>query len=197
MSGGFQALFALIQDILSLLTEAAGHSVVMWFLAFVFAWSGVVKLRRPVLAAMAIADFGITRRVYPVLGRLLGAAESLLALTLAIKVFPRLTLSVTALLLWFFTALIARSLWLGKDFACFCFGDSDATLSRWTLARTAALAILATFMTSLPTPDSAQMRLQANVFQALIAVSCLGTIVLGSTMPRLLRWRKESLSNRI
>jgi len=185
---GFEALFSLVRDFYRLLTGAVGYGIVCWFLATIFAWSGVVKLRRPTLTAMAMVDFGVFRRVQPVLGWMLGAVELTLAFALATQRFPQLTLLLTAMLLWVFTIFIARSLWRGKAFACFCFGDTDSEMSPWTLLRTVALALLATVMALTPIPADLPLNYQANVLQVIIAWSFVGTVVLGSYMLRLLRW---------
>jgi uncharacterized membrane protein YphA (DoxX/SURF4 family) len=191
MSGGFVALLDLISSVLSLLARPSGYGTALWFLALVFAWSGVVKLRRPVSAALAIVDFGLTKRVYPSLGWLVGLGETLLALALAAGLFPPLALSGAAILLWFFSALIGRSLLAGKSFACFCFGDSGSALSRATLARTGALALFATLVAALPTPNPLWTDWQVPAFQAIVAASLLGTIALIGSMPQLLRAYKD------
>lgn len=151
--GGFQSAFALLIAVFRALTEHPGYGVGMWFLSGIFVWSGLVKLRRPALAAMAMVDFRVIRRAVPQLGFMLGAAETLLAVMLALHTRPRLFLLVAALLLWVFTFLIGRSLWFGERFACFCFGDAESKLSAWTLARTGTLAMLASILALAPVPD--------------------------------------------
>src|ERR687893_1488760 len=143
---GFESAFSLFAELLRLLTAPAGYGIAVWILAIIFVWSGVAKLRRPALAAMAMMDFGVLRKVRPRLGSALGAAEVLLALFLVTGTLPVLFVPVTAGLLWFFVLLIARSLRSGQDFPCFCFGDADSRLSRLTLVRTAALAVLASVL---------------------------------------------------
>ncbi|MAU00708.1 MAG: hypothetical protein CL608_26485 [Anaerolineaceae bacterium] len=191
---GFEALISLVHDLYRLLTGASGHGIVRWFLVFVFAWSGFVKLRNPVLAAMAMVDFAVVPHVYPLLGRLLGGFEFLLALALAFNVLPRLAFSVTFLLLGLFTLLIGRSLWAGDAFACFCFGDTDSSLSGWTLARTGTLALLAGAAASVPAPGALNQGFQTGVFQATIALSLLGVIVLAASIPRLIAWSSDSFT---
>jgi len=67
-------------DVLHLITAPAVYGIAVWILAIVFVRSGVAKLRRPGLAAMAMQDFGVLRQIRPRLGSALGAAELLLAL---------------------------------------------------------------------------------------------------------------------
>jgi uncharacterized membrane protein YphA (DoxX/SURF4 family) len=191
---GFEALLALVHDLYHLLTGAPGYGIVRWFLAFVFAWSGVVKLRNPVLAAMAMVDFAVVPHVYPLLGRLLGAFEFLLALALAFNLLSRPALWVAFLLLVLFTLLIGRSLWAGDKFACFCFGETDSSLSGWTLARTGALALLAGAAASVPAPSDLNQDFQTGVFQVTIALSLLGVIVLAASLPRLIAWGSDSFT---
>lgn len=82
--GGFgMALSVGARGLDALLTPAV-FGVAAWLLAGVFVWSGVTKVRRPALAAMALVDFGVARRVWPGLGLALGVAELALATTLAV-----------------------------------------------------------------------------------------------------------------
>jgi hypothetical protein len=78
---GFEAAFSLSTKVLDLLTAPAGYGIAIWILAIIFVWSGVAKLRRPTLTAVAMKDFGVLSRVRPRLGSALGAAELLLALS--------------------------------------------------------------------------------------------------------------------
>ncbi len=188
---GFESALALFAELLHLVTAPTGYGIAVWILAIIFVWSGVAKLRRPTLAAMAMMDFGVLRRVRPRLGSALGAAELLLALFLVAGVLPALFLPVTAGLLWFFVLLIARGLLSGEDFACFCFGDSASRLSRLTLARTAALALLASVLAAAPPATGVYTSFsQTYLLQAISAAAFIGTIVLGSQIPKLLRWDK-------
>ena len=145
---GFESALGLFTELLRLLTAPTGYGIAVWILAIIFVWSGVAKLRRPTLAAMAMMDFGVLRRVRPRLGSALGAAELLLALSLIAGVLPALVLPVTAGLLWFFVLLILKGLLSGKDFSFFCFGDSSSWLFRLTLVRTAALYLISLVLAS-------------------------------------------------
>ncbi len=186
---GFEAAFSLVAELLRLVTAPTGYGIAVWILAIIFVWSGLAKLRRPTLAAMAIVDFGVLRRVRPRLGSALGAAELLLALFLITGTIPAIFLPVTAGLLWIFVLLISRNLWSGKDFACFCFGDADSRLSRLTLVRTAALALLASVLAAAPLPYAGFS--QAYLLQAITAAALVGSMVLGSQIRRLLRWNGD------
>ena len=189
---GFESALALFTELLRLITAPTGYGIAVWILAIIFVWSGVAKLRRPTLAAMAMMDFGVLRRVRPRLGSALGAAELLLALSLIAGVLPALVLPVTAGLLWFFVLLIARGLLSGEDFACFCFGDSASRLSRLTLVRTVALALLASVLAISPPVRGVYASFsQTYLLQAISAAAFIGTIVLGSHIPKLLRWNSD------
>jgi membrane protein YdbS with pleckstrin-like domain len=85
--------------------------------------------------------------------------------------------------------LIAKSLWSGKEFACFCFGDADARISRVTLVRTIALALLASVLAVAPLPYASLD--QAYLLQALCAAALVGAIALGGQIPKLLRWNRD------
>jgi hypothetical protein len=186
---GFGSAIDLLTKVFDLVTGPAGYGIAIWVLAIIFVWSGLAKLRRPALAAMAMNDFGILRRVRPGLGSALGAVELLLAFSLITGTLVVVILPVTAGLLWFFVLLIARSLWLGKDFSCFCFGDADSRLSRLTLVRTTALALLASTLVVVPLQYAGFD--QIYLLQAISAAALVGSIVLASRIPKLLRWNKD------
>ena len=186
---GFESAFVLLAKGFDLVTAPANYGIAIWVLAIIFVWSGVAKLRRPTLAAVAMNDFGIFRRVRPRLGGTLGVVEVLLALSLIAGTFPIVVLPVTAGLLWLFVLLIARSLWSGKDFSCFCFGDADSRLSRLTLVRTIALALLASALVVVPLRYARFD--QIYLLQAISAAGLVGAILLASRIPRLLRWNKN------
>lgn len=188
---GFESALSLIGDALRLLRAETGHGIVVWFLAIIFLWSGMVKLRRPASAAMAMTDFGVVRKPRRSFGSALGATEVFLAALLVSGVVPELILPIIAALLWFFAFLIARSLRSGESFACFCFGDSDSKLSRWTLARTVMLALIASAQVSAPTLAGYPMLSQTYLIQAVAAVALVGALVLLGWIPKLLSWNKD------
>ena len=186
---GFASALSLLADVLHLVTAPAVYGIAIWILAIIFVWSGLAKLRRPTLAAMAIRDFGVLHQIKPRLGGVLGAAELLLALSLITGMLPAVVLPVTAGLLWFFVLLIAKSLFSGEEFSCFCFGDADTRLSRLTLVRTAVLALLASVLALAPLPYAGLG--QRYLLQALSAAALVGAIVLGGKIPKLLRWNRD------
>jgi hypothetical protein len=194
---GFESALSLATDALRIATTPDIRGIAVWVLVIIFAWSGIAKLRRPGLAALAMVDFGVLRRARPRLGSALGAAELVLALFLATGALLVLSLPIAAGLLWLFVLLIAKSLWVGERFACFCFGDADSKLSSLTLFRTAALAILASVLAFTSAPTVATDGLRGGFYggdyalQAAAAMALVGTIVLGSQMPKLLRLSKD------
>lgn len=187
--GGFAAAGALVTDLVQALTTPPALQIGIWLLAGVFIWSGTVKVQQPALAALAMVDFGLARQARPGLGLALGVTE--LALALMLVVLPRPAAMVVSALLWFFALLIARSLRAGERFACFCFGDADAQLSGWTLARTTTLALLATAVV-LGTPHLAtRQEVGQTVLAAVSAGALLGVVTLVSYTPALLRWNRH------
>jgi hypothetical protein len=192
---GFESALSLFAGALHLVSAPTGYGIGVWILGIIFVWSGVAKLRRPTLAAMAMMDFGVLRKVRPRLGSALGAAEVLLASFLITGALPVLFVPVTAGLLWFFVLLIARSLRSGQDFPCFCFGDADSKLSRLTLVRTAALAVLASVLAvAAPEVGTYAGFSETYVLQAVSAAAFVGAILLGSHISKLLRWNKDPYS---
>ncbi|MGI8644012.1 MAG: MauE/DoxX family redox-associated membrane protein [Thermomicrobiales bacterium] len=185
--GGFAAAFDLVAAGFSATMGTDGSGILSWFLVAIFAVSGTVKVRRPWLAAMALVDFQIVRRPAPALGLALGAFELLVALGLALV--PAVAIFVAAPLLWFFTLLIARGLRNNEDFACFCFGESDGALSRWTLARTAALALLATVV-AFGSPHIWRWAAGEPWLELVAGASLFGIVVLLRQLPPLLLWNR-------
>ena len=186
---GFESALSLFAKALHLIIAPTGYGIAVWILAIVFVWSGIAKLRQPTLAAVAMMDFGVLRRVRPRLGSALGAAELLLALLLISGTLPAPSLLVAASLLWLFVLLIAKSLLSGKDFACFCFGDAGSRLSRLTLVRTGALALLASVLAVAPLSYASFDR--TYLLQAISAAALVGTIVLAAQIAKLLRWNRD------
>lgn len=191
---GFELVFLFVRDALRALIEQPGYGISVWFLVWVFTLSGVTKLRRPVLAAMAIVDFGVVRHVRPLLGGMLGAGELLLALGLALGIVPALFLGIASALLWLFVILIIRSLRAGEHFACFCFGDANAQLSKWTFVRTCLLAMFTSVLALAAELGESQRGFhETGMLQAIAALALMGMIVLSSHVPSLLRWNNNPL----
>lgn len=191
---GFASALSLLMSGFRAVTTSPGYGIGIWFLAAVFFWSGIVKLRQPTLAAMAMVDFGVAQRVRKTWGFTQGLAETILALALALGIMPRLSVAIAALLLWFFALLIGRSLGTGERFACFCFGDAESQLSRATLLRTAALALLASLLALVPTPQDVSPGLSVvSLLDAIASGALLATIVLISYIPRLVRWNRDPI----
>lgn len=190
---GFASALGFAADGFGALTGPIGYGIGVWVLAIVFAWSGIAKLRRPELAALAMVDFGVTRRVRPALGGALGATEAGLATLLPTGVFARPALAGAAVLLWLFVALVARAVWAGERFACFCFGDGGSNLSWMTLARTLALAMLATALALSATPSPLAAEATGRIAQAVAAGSVVGVVVLASYLRPLVEWNRDPL----
>jgi hypothetical protein len=189
---GFESALSLAADALRFATAPAGYGIAVWVLAIIFAWSGIAKLQQPLLTAMAMVDFGVLRRVRLHLGSALGAAELSLALLLVTGALRTVSLAVAAALLWIFVLLIAKSLWAGKRFACFCFGEADSELSRLTLVRTATLALLATVVAVGSPPTGALAGFgSAYALQGASAAAIVGAIVLIGQILKLLHWNKD------
>lgn len=187
----FQALESVVTNLASFWSSSELRGVAIWILAFVFVLTGFAKLRRPALAAMAIVDFGVLRRVRPRVGTILGGFELLLGLVIALRVEPVTALSLAVCLLWTFTFLIARALLSGADFACFCFGRAGSVLSKGTLARTVSLALLASVGAILEKQDVlATGQAGEPLIELLAAAVFVGITVLMVQIPGLLRWNK-------
>lgn len=186
---GFAAVGKLVTGLVEMLTRPPYSHIGLWLLVGVFIWSGTVKVRQPALAALAMVDFRVVRRSRSGYGLALGVAE--LTLALGLVVLPRQAMTVASLLLWLFVFLIFRSLHAGERFACFCFGDGGGHLSSWTLARTTALALLATLIAIGTSRPTALHRIDHTVLAMVSASALLGGITLISYTRSLLRWNRN------
>ena len=189
--GGFEAAGTLLRGVYEELT-GPGLGIVMSFLAWVFVVSGIAKLRRPALTAMAVVDFGVTRRVVPRLGIALGAVELALGAALMLRILPAVTLALTCALLGAFVFVVGRALVQKRSFPCYCFGDSDRDLSLWTLARAGALAALAA-LAVLGGPGTVEAALRTRALQEIAAASVFGAAVMAAFVPRLVRWNADAM----
>jgi len=117
--------------------------VVAGIFAGLFTLSGATKIRRPYAAATAIHHFGVLSSIRSLYGRILGAVEITLALSLVIAPMSTASFAAIACTLATFTYLIAHALRSGSSFACACFGDSQEKLSQRTLVRSVGLLVVA------------------------------------------------------
>jgi hypothetical protein len=192
--GGFRAFVDLAGEAVAVVANASVYGIALSFLACLFLVSGASKLRRPRLAAVAMVNFGVANRARPGYGRALALGEITLASLLAIRVEPRVTLFAAGVLLWSFSALIARALLSGERFPCHCFGESDSALNVVTLARTATVALVATAFAAVGEEGAvASAASEAGALEAAGAISVLGTIALASRLRQLVVWNRLSL----
>ncbi len=188
---GLEILTLYIGRSMQILATPLGFGTGVWFLAWIFMWSGYVKLRRPKLAVIAMIDFGAVKKFRPILGTLLGASEVSLAILLISSWMASYVLLTSALALWIFTLFILRSLIKGKKFACFCFGDTDSELSYKTLIRTGLLALLASTLWVIAGSVPGTKVTSSFLFAAVNALAILGTIVLLNSIQNLLTWNRR------
>jgi hypothetical protein len=167
-------------------TEGADRVVPygIWLLALVFLWSGSAKVRRPLLAAAALVDFGVTKRPRPGHGYLLGGVELALGLALA-AMAPQVPTLAAAVVLTVFAVFVVRAVLNGARFPCGCFGEWHAAISPLTAARTVFLAVLAWALAGATLLAGADTRHDAAVVASTLAV--LATIVLAARIPQLVR----------
>jgi hypothetical protein len=197
--GGFDVIGDSVKRAVEGLTSAAGLSVLMFGLAFVFLWSGSAKLHSPSRAGAALRDFGLTSTVRPGLGAIAGAAEIVLAFGLAAGAvaagLARPSLVLALLVLVAFAALQLRVLLTGRRFSCFCFGDETAELSWASLARVAGLVLVA--VVPLAVSRSTEGQAAATIAnEIVIAAAGIGLCGLLGMWPRLWRWQADPLGLR-
>jgi hypothetical protein len=192
---GFESFGSLVVDGVAFLASPEMVEAGVWLLAFVLAWSGVAKIRRPALAAIAMVDFRVVGRPLPALGLGLGLVEVGLALGLALRVQPVVVATLASLLLLSFSFVIARSLLAGGRFPCHCFGDGDsADISAVTLVRAAALASLAIAVAIASFRSGTALELsQAEATAATSGLATLATVVLLAAIARLVQLGRRTL----
>jgi|GEM_PF-1897181 len=191
---GFRELGDLGASLVSALQNEPGLSIVTWFIALTLLWSGGAKLRNPGLAALAIADFGLSRRPRSWHGVALGATELLLGLTLVLGSLLPVMATACIVLFAAFTAVIARSLRQGARFSCYCFGSESAELSWRTLLRPIALIFLVSIVATAPLGEPYRDFAITDTYFTLVSASAsLAAIVLLSRLSALLRWNTDVL----
>lgn len=144
--GGFGALDRGLSEAWAFLISPGGLGLLQGLLVATFLVSAIVKIRRPLPAAMAMADFGLLAHPRRWQGTVLGLTELLVALSLGFSWWGRFLAFPAALLLGAFLSVMINSLSKGRRFSCSCFGDSQSVLSWWSALRTAALAVAATIL---------------------------------------------------
>ena len=173
--------------------EGPVFSVIALFLAAVFAFSAVPKLRKPDLAALALVDFGVTRESHRSAGMALGAGELGLSVLLVLAAvvdstaLRALVAICAAVVLWTFVAALLRALASAAQFECFCFGGNQGEqISNRTLARTTTLAVGATVLAAASFSTAAAPSVEELIGALALAAALLGTTVLLTKIPAIL-----------
>lgn len=189
---GLRPVLESVQSLVSILQTPPGYEVGTWMLAIVFLWAGAVKLARPALAALALADFRVVRDPKPWQGVALGLFEFCLGIAIVVGQGMAVVLGLAGAALAAFSLLVLRSLLAHESFACFCFGGEDESLSATTLVRTLLLAVLACvlWLAQMPVADRVSSAEQAYL-TLLVATGVLSIILTLSLAPRLVRWNRE------
>jgi hypothetical protein len=191
--GGLEALVNLLKSALGVFGDPHGSLIGTWMLAWVFAWSGLAKLRRPRRAALAIVEFGVTSRTNPLFGFGLGAIEVALAAALVLWPSRRPALAAVMMTLSVFLVLIVRSLARGELFPCYCFGNDASVISWMTAVRTAGLTAVALLLFANWTIALRDPWLEANA--AMGAAGTLLILILVTKLPALWNWNREVVSH--
>ncbi len=188
---GFEPIADIVSDVVNALRSHPGYEAATLFLGGVFAWSGAAKIRRPTLAAMAIADFGLVINPRGWHGVVIGTLELGLALALIIGQGMPVVLTLTCGLLAVFTLLVAVALRRRQSFACFCFGGEEE-LSRATLIRNLLLVALSTLLLSAALVSADRLGdPKMLLLTAMLAITALAMTALLTRLPKLLRWNSE------
>lgn len=156
------------------------------FLALVLAWSGFAKLRDLRGTAGAIAAFDVGLSPLKTLASLLASLELVAAIALVTTPLvldaaaPAVATGV-ALLFAVFAVLLGRVLRSGRALSCHCFGSDARPVSKSSIARAAALCLLAVYAATGTGAQSGQ-----EVVVALVAgAALLGAIVVVASARRM------------
>lgn len=183
---GFQFVAAFVSQAVDWLHRAHAPEAATFLVAAAFVLSGWAKTRRPLLAALAVVEFGVLKRASPVVGLTVGLAEIALGVALVLSATRVVAQGAAVLLLWTFVAILARQIILHRDAPCFCFGQADEALTWSAVVRTGGLAVAVTYATlaSLVTA-SASTSWTVLTLSVVSAVALLASYALMSQLPRL------------
>jgi hypothetical protein len=170
--------------------------VITVVLASTFLWSGTAKLRDPKRTALALVDFDVLATLRPRVGTALACGElvvgSALIVALGVEALRAPAALAAAIACLAFATVTARSLHRGATFACFCFGEDDSRLSRWTLLRSLGLLALAGVVAGAPSGPASEPR--GTVAAVVVVAAALGGLfVLLRAAGRLRRWNRDPL----
>lgn len=171
-----------LRDVVVWLTHRDGAGVTRWLLFAVFVLAGTWKIRHPALAGLALYNFGVLRRPISSAGIALGVGEIMLATALALPNTVGQGLVATAVVLWVFSYASARQLAMGASFSCFCLADADDQLSRATVLRAAALAVLAT-LAGAGVAEPSSVAFSRTSAQLAVGVALIGIYILVLRFP--------------
>lgn len=121
-----------------------------WFFAVLFIFSGALKLRQLKRFQYQIEAFNVVPYKFAMIGAIaVPSVELLLGVWLAIS--PNIVSALISVgLLSVFTVFIILALLSNRRSACFCFGESDGQISKFTLIRNGLLLVLAAGSALLP-----------------------------------------------
>jgi hypothetical protein len=159
--------------------------LILWGIpAVTFGWAGLVKLRRPFPASLAIVRFGLAKRVRPWVGRLAGLCELAAGVVVLVLPFRPWAYCLPAALALLFVAMTARALRRRERFDCACLGTrSDSPIGPLTVLRAAMLLAicLGAVIWALERSDEA---VSFSARAAALALSCLvvTTVQLGEVI---------------
>lgn len=157
--------------------------IVACFLAAVLAWSGAAKLAdlRGTAGAIAAFDVGLSplRKTAASLASVeIAAAIALVGTPLSLHVGAPIAAISVAVLFAAFAVLLGRVLRSGREISCHCFGSHTRPVSKSSVARAAALCLLAVYAAT----GTGAAQSVHEVIVALVAGSALlGVIVVAAT----------------
>lgn len=161
------------------------NACLLGVVAATFGYAGATKLLRPFPIALALTHFGLATRIRPRVGRTIGAAEGLIAVSL-VATSSAVFAFFAAVISTGFAVLLGLALVQGKSFDCGCFGSQSSPVSRFSVLRSVGLASAAAvsgIVTVVSHPPTLNQRLLGFLAGSLILACLMMMVDLRRTRP--------------
>lgn len=169
------------------LGEWPGSAIIALTFAAMFLYTGTLKMRQPRTTSETMVRLGLAKRVSNLTGYLGGTVEVALGLWVLSGLALRWSLAAVAALLLVFAVLIARKVYAGATFKCFCFGSESHEIGYSSVARNAVMAVVALAVVANPSAVSVfEVSFTDGYLAFLSALGIFAVFALCSRVPQLI-----------